>query len=122
MVWDISYCVFNGAVTQGSPPGGFGGCNACNPGFVVGGYSLSPSSFQLLPNSVCRSNGPPQAVYNNFGTTNRNDIGFTGGPFYNPANWTNTNPMVYLLTGTPQIFPKGRTNIISINAAAVAGN
>ena len=122
-LWDISYCVFNGAPGVGAPFA----CIVSNPGFVNPGDSGNPSDFWLQTNSVCIGNGPPSPIYNNFGTTNRNDIGFTGGPFYNPANATNLKPMVYLLTGTPMtgselIFPLGRTNIMTLNAAAAAGN
>ncbi len=122
-LWDISYCVFNNTPGVGAPFA----CIVSDPGFVNPGDSGNPSDFMLKTNSVCIGNGPPSPIYNNGGTTNRNDIGFTGGPFYNPANYTNTQPIVYLLTGTPLagkelLFPKGRTNIMTLNAAAAAGN
>jgi len=122
-LWDISYCVFNSTLGVGAPFA----CIVSDPGFVNPGDSGNPSDFMLKTNSVCIGNGPPSPIYNNRGTTNRNNIGFTGGPFYNPANYTNLNPMVYLLTGTPLsgkelIFPIGRTNIMTLNAAAAAGN
>lgn len=118
--WDIEYCVFK--YSDSVPLNRLGCCYGCDEGFVSPSLSTDPSGFFLKTNSVCIAAGPPQPVYNNHGTTNRNNIGFTGGPFYNPANFTNDNPLVYLLTGTPQIFTKGRTNIVSVNAAAVAGN
>ena len=122
-LWDISYCVFNNTPSVGAPFA----CIVSDPGFVHPGDSGNPPDFWLKTNSACIGNGPPSPIYNNRGTTNRCDIGFTGGPFYNPANATNQNPMVYLLTGTPQagkelIFPIGRTNIMTLNAAAAAGN
>src|ERR1035441_7444348 len=122
-LWDISYCVFNNTPGVGAPFAWI----VSDPGLVNAGDSGNPPDFWLKTNSVCIGNGPPSPIYNNRGTTNRNNIGFTGGPFYNPANSTNQNPMVYLLTGTPQagkelIFPIGRTNIMTLNAAAAAGN
>lgn len=122
-LWDISYCVFNTTPSVGAPFA----CIVSDPGFVNPGNSGNPPDFWLKTNSVCIGNGPVSPIYNNRGTTNRCDIGFTGGPFYNPANCTNTQPIAFLLTGTPQagkelIFPIGRTNIMTLNAAAAAGN
>jgi hypothetical protein len=122
-LWDISYCVFNTTPGVGAPFA----CFVSDPGFVNPSVSGNPSDFMLKTNSVCIGNGPPSPIYNNRGMTNRNNIGFTGGPFYNPSNYTNTTPILYLLTGTPLagkelVFPKGHTNIMTLNAAAAAGN
>lgn len=124
IIWNISDCAFSPPAEIGSPLGGFGGCNGCvaDFGFVNPGWDPVVSRFYLKSNSVLIANGPSDSVYNNRGTANRNDIGYTGGPFLNPANYTNDNPLVYLLTGAPQIFTKGRTNTIVVNAAAVAGD
>lgn len=129
-LWNISYCVFNQSPTVGTPPGGFGSILNTNANWLSPSDTpLTTNSFLLGPGSPCISNGPPQLVYNNAGTTNRNDIGYTGGPYYNPTNFTNTGPTIYMLTGwplmetgAPLIFPQGRTNILTLNAAGVAGN
>jgi hypothetical protein len=49
-------------------------------------------------------------------------MGWTGGPLYNPANYTNNNPMVFFLTGSPQTVFKGQQTNILVNAAASAGH
>ena len=72
------------------------------------------------PGSPCINAGPPDAVYNNRDGT-RNTMGYTGGPYWNPANYTNNNPMVFLLTGQ-QTVAKGVQTTIPINAAATAGH
>ena len=121
--WDVSYCVYDrSGITVGAPPGGFGIILGSNPSFALNSGALAPASYFLNTNSPCIGNGSPSPVYNNRGTTNQNDVGFTGGPYFNPANYTNTSPMVYLLTGAPLVFPKGQTNIISVNVGAAAGN
>lgn len=124
IIWDISDCAFGIKTTSGSPIGGIRGCNGCGDlGFVSPTFaSLAEENFFLKTNSVLIGNGPPEAAYNNRGTTNRSDIGYTGGPFLNRANYTNDNPLVYLLTGEPRIFTKGPTNTILVNAAAVSGD
>src|SRR5207253_2685428 len=73
---------------------------------VVNCITDNPSydgNYLLFSSSPCIGKGPPEAIYYNRGTTNRNDIGWTGGPLYNPSNYTNDNPMVFFLTGSPQI-------------------
>ena len=71
--------------------------------------------------SPCINAGPPDAIYNNRDGT-RNTIGYTGGPFFNPANYTNNNPMVFfLLTGQQTVLSGLQTNI-SVSAAASAGH
>jgi hypothetical protein len=72
------------------------------------------------PGSPCLNAGPPEAIYNNRDGT-RNTMGFTGGPYWNPANYTNNNPMVFFLTGQQMVLSGVQTNI-QINAAAAAGH
>jgi hypothetical protein len=74
----------------------------------------------LAIDSPCRNAGPPDAIYNDRDGT-RNDIGFTGGPLYNPANFTTDNPMAFWLDTTPRKVLKGVNNTIRVDAAAVAG-
>jgi hypothetical protein len=69
--------------------------------------------------SPCINAGPPDAIYNNLDGT-RNTMGYTGGPYFNPANYTNSNPMVFLLTG-PQVVLGNQTNI-QVNVGASAGH
>lgn len=121
--WDVSDCAFTKSSVSKAPFGSDGGCYDCDLGLFnpqIG--SINPLDFIPKTNSILIGLGPSEVAFDNRGTTNRNDIGYTGGPFYNPANLTNSAPNVYLLTGTPQLFFKGFTNIISVNAAAVAGD
>jgi hypothetical protein len=80
------------------------------------------SGWALQAGSPCINAGPPDVIYNDRGTTNRNDIGYTGGPIYNPANYTNNNPMVFFLTGSPQTVFKGAQTNIQVNVGASAGH
>ena len=48
-------------------------------------------------------------------------MGYTGGPYWNPANYTNNNPMVFFLTGQQTVLSGVQTNI-QINTAASAGH
>jgi len=108
--WDISYCVIDQNISVGAP---FGGCINCDPGFIGSGYSTDSSTLPIENQFHMPGSRPPRRLFITtaappIGMT----IGFTGGPFYNPSNFTNTNPMVYLLTGTPLagkelIFSKG---------------
>ena len=75
----------------------------------------------LLPGSPCINAGPPDPIYNDRDGT-RNDMGYTGGPYYNPANYTNDNPMVFFLSGSPQIIFKGLQTNIQVNLGASAGH
>jgi hypothetical protein len=69
--------------------------------------------------SPCLNAGPPDAIYNNRDGT-RNTMGYTGGPYWNPANYTNNNPMVFLLTGQQVVASGAQTNI-QVNVGASAG-
>jgi hypothetical protein len=71
-------------------------------------------------NSPCIGAGIDLPVYKNRDGT-RNTMGYTGGPYYNPANYTENNPMVFLLAG-PQSAVKGVQTSIPITAAASAGH
>ena len=70
--------------------------------------------------SPCINAGPPDAIYNNRDGT-RNTMGFTGGPYWNPANYTNNNPMVFLLTGQQMAIKSVQTSI-PVNVGASAGH
>jgi hypothetical protein len=107
---NISYSTYAGGFT-----GSVGPCPTC----VAASGVLDYVSF--APTAPCINAGPPEAIYNNRSTIDRNTIGWTGGPLYNPANFTNSNPMVFLLTGSPQNVFKGLTTNILVNAAASAG-
>src|SRR4029077_8690480 len=74
----------------------------------------------LNAGSPCIKAGPPEPIYNNRDST-RNTMGYTGGPYWNPANYTNNNPMVFLLTGQ-QTAIKGAQTSIPINVGASAGH
>jgi hypothetical protein len=108
---NMSYCATYGLTGTGVPL-----CPTC----VYGANVVDPNTF--IPGPPCIGAGPPEAIYNNRGTIDRNDIGWTGGPLYNPANFTNSNPMVFLLTGSPQNVFKGVQTNIQVNAAAAAGH
>jgi len=79
------------------------------------------SGPDLLPGPPCINAGPPEAIYNDRDGS-RNDLGYTGGPLYNPANYTNNNPMVFFLTGSPQMVFKGAQTNIQVNVGASAGH
>jgi hypothetical protein len=99
---------------------------------LISGVSVPPVNclLQVNPNvnadgslpagSPCLNAGPPDAIYNNRDGT-RNTIGYTGGPYFNPANYTNSNPMVFLLTGQ-QMVMAGPQASIQVNTAASAGH
>ena len=76
-------------------------------------------NVSLLTGSPCINAGPPDAIYNNRDGT-QNTIGYTGGPYWNPANYTNNNPMVFLLTGQQMVVSGAQTNI-QVNVGASAG-
>jgi hypothetical protein len=113
---------------------GFSGLIECSYCCVPPGRSSSGVQFfgtlEAEPNygadgtlaidSPCRNAGPPDAIYNDRDGT-RNDIGFTGGPLYNPANFTTDLPLAFWLDTTPRKVLKGVDNTIRVDAAAVAG-
>jgi hypothetical protein len=74
----------------------------------------------LNPGSPCINAGPPETIYNNRDGT-RNTMGYTGGPYYNPANYTNNNPMIFLLIGQ-QTAIKGIQTTIPVSVGASAGH
>jgi hypothetical protein len=110
-----SYCLFNGGANPQA---------RVIPQFVNCLINLDPSissdNLSLNPDSPCIGAGMPAAVFNNRDGT-RNTMGYTGGPYLNTANYTNDNPMVFLLTG-PQFILKGAQTTIPISAAASAGH
>jgi hypothetical protein len=110
-----NYCAFDGACVG---PASF----SSPPVNCIFGQSLRLGSdyTTLSVDSPCMNAGAPQAVYNNRDGT-RNTMGYTGGPYLNPANYTTDNPMVFVLTGPQTIF-KGSQSSISITAAASAGH
>lgn len=117
---NVSYCLLDVANTPGVVPlqGVTSAANCLLMGTPLGG---GPADRDLPPGSPCINAGSPNAIYNDRDGT-RNDIGFTGGPYYNPANYTNNNPMVFFLTGSPQTVLKGVQTNIQVNAAASAGH
>jgi hypothetical protein len=78
------------------------------------------NNLSLLSDSPCINAGPPDAIYYNRDGT-RNTMGYTGGPYWNPANYTNNNPMVFLLTGQQTIVNGAQTSI-QLNVGASAGH
>ncbi len=82
---------------------------------------LIESPNGLSPVSPCIDAGPPDAIFNDRNGT-RNDIGRTGGPYWNPANYTNDNPIVFFLTGSPQTVLKGVQTNILVNVGASSGH
>jgi hypothetical protein len=82
-----------------------------------------PSLTWLAPNagSPCFNAGPPDAIYNNTDGT-RNTMGYTGGPLWNPANYTNNNPIMFFLNTTNQMVLKGVQSTVQINLGASAGH
>ena len=83
-------------------------------------YPSVNADGSLNAGSPCINAGPPDAIYNNRDGT-RNTTGYTGGPCWSPANYTNNNPMVFLLTGQQTVLSGIQTNI-QVNAAASAGH
>jgi hypothetical protein len=85
--------------------------------------TLAPSNIWLLPvsGSPCLNVGPPDPVYNNTDGT-RSTIGYTGGPYFVPANYTNDNPMVFWLFTTNQTVLKGLQGTVPIRIGAAAGH
>ncbi len=79
----------------------------------------STDLLTLAADSPCINAGMPESIYNNRDGT-RNTIGYTGGPYLNLANYSNSNPMVFFLSG-PRVIPKSATTI-PITAAATAGH
>ena len=113
-VANVSYCDLF-ILGAGSPyvQGPLANCIFSEPGWIAD-YSLN-----LV--SPCINAGPPEAIYNDRDGT-RNDMGYTGGPYWNPANYTNDNPMVFFLTGSPQTVLKGVQTNILVNVGASAGH
>ncbi len=81
---------------------------------------LNPDNT-LAPDSPCVNTGPADAIHNDRDGT-RNDMGFAGGPLYNPANFTTDSPMAFWLNTTPRKVVKGSSATIRIDAAATAGH
>jgi hypothetical protein len=88
-------------------------------------YQVTPivlnADGSLSAGSPCINAGPPDAIYNNRDGT-RNTMGYTGGPYWNPANYTNNNPMVFFLGTSQQVVLSGIQTNISVSAAASAGH
>jgi hypothetical protein len=84
---------------------------------------LSPTNnwLSLQPGSPCLNAGPPDAIYDNTDGT-RNTIGYTGGPLWNPANYTNSNPIVFWLSPSNHTVLKGVQTTIPFGIGAAAGH
>jgi hypothetical protein len=111
-----SYSLFSGGDPQAAAVAPFSNCliNA-DPNFTEDYNTLSSD-----PPSPCLHAGDPSATAKNRDGS-PNTMGWSGGPFLNLANYTNNNPMVFLLTG-PQAILKGSLSSIPITAAASAGH
>jgi len=46
----------------------------------------------------------------------------SGGPYWNPANYTNNNPMVFFLGTSQQVVLSGIQTNIQVSTAASAGH
>lgn len=103
---------------QGIDQANLAHCIFSNPLFSNLGLPLDVS---LAVGSPAINTGPPDAIFNDRDGT-RNDMGYTGGPFWNPANYTNDDPMVFFLTASRQTVLKGVQTNITVNAAASAGH
>jgi hypothetical protein len=77
----------------------------------------------LQGNSACINAGPMDPIYaNNDANHTRNTMGYTGGPFFNPAYYTTNSPMVFFnLTGQQTVLAGLQTNI-QVSVAASAGH
>ena len=106
---EVSYCCF----FPSTPDVPTFGSMVVDPGLV--------DNTTLAIGSACRNAGPPDAIYNDRDGT-RNDIGYTGGPLYNPANYVTDLPLAFWLDATPRKVLKGVNNTIRVDAAATAGH
>ena len=109
----VTYCALYGV--SGPTTGAFPPPQNC----YTGAFTLGPEYSAAYPPLL--DGGPPEAIYNDRDGT-RNDIGYTGGPYWNPANYTNSSPMVFFLTGSPQTVFKGAQTNIQVNVGASAGH
>ena len=109
----VSYCFFDGGAAQG--------ITAINSLSGSGELAALDSNYDLAANSPCLHAGPSDVVYDNTDGT-RNNIGWTGGPFYNPANLSINNPIVFWLGTTNQTVLKGLQTSIPISIGASAGH
>jgi hypothetical protein len=121
----VSYCdLWNAAAGSGNPT-----CLGVTPPLVSCLIQVNPNlaaedyaaDGSLNAGSPCINAGPPDAIYNNRDGT-RNTMGYTGGPYYNPANYTNDNPMVFFLWPGQQVVLSGIQTNIWVSAAASAGH
>jgi len=113
----VSYCDFYGAsgVTTSAPHPGVTPLNSLyvNP-------QLTGASY-LSISSPCIDAGPPEGIYSDRDASS-NDMGYTGGPYWNPANYTNDNPMVFFIDSSPRVVFKGAQTNLQINVGASAGH
>ena len=88
-------------------------------------YQVTPIALNadgsLSAGSPCINAGPPDPIYNNRDGT-QNTMGYTGGPYWNPANYTNNNPMVFFLGTSQQVVLSGIQTNIQVSTAASAGH
>ena len=83
----------------------------------VGTLSPDNSWFSLQGGSPCINAGPPGAIYND-ADGSRNDIGYSGGPFWKPANYTNDGPILLsLLPALAQTVVAGSNAVLTIASA-----
>jgi hypothetical protein len=120
---ECSYCCIGSDYTPLDHVTGVN-CLITDPILDLSGYTtMQPPLSWLSPmsGSPCVHAGPPDAIYNNTDGT-RNTIGYTGGPLWNPANYTNNNPLVFFLNTTNQTVIKGAQTNVQINLGASAGH
>lgn len=79
------------------------------------------SAYELLPDAESRNAGTPSPIYNDRDGT-RNDMGWTGGPLYNPGHFTNDLPITFWLNTTPRKVIKGLHSTLHVDAASAAGH
>ena len=113
---EVSYCCVWG--DGGSSPLFLSGVSSANS---IYGEPNFDSNLNFVGSSPCINAGNPSSLYNNTDGS-RNTIGWTGGPLYNPANYTNNNPIVFWLGTSNQTVLKGVQNTIPITIGASAGH
>lgn len=77
--------------------------------------------FTPALNSPCLNAGAPTAFFKDRDGT-RNDIGFTGGPLYQPNGATTSNPLLFWLMPAQRQVWKNLQPTLDIEAAATAGH
>ena len=85
-----------------------------------GGLGLN-GDYTPAFNSPCIDAGPPEASFKDRDGT-RNDIGFTGGPLYQPNGATTSNPLLFLLMPAQRQVWKNAQPTLDVETTATAGH